>query len=134
MLYLSKIAILSLALGLLCNFSFASVLYDISLDTSGLISHPAGPFSVVVVFNDGEGYGDANNSIAINGINFGTGSALGGPFLFGGATGSLGTGIAITDSALFSIFSEGFIPGLQLSFGRPSAWEGHRKAIGRPSA
>jgi hypothetical protein len=67
-------------------------------------------------FVDGSGIGDANNTVTVGNVNFGGGSALGGPIVFGGATGSLETEVTITDSSFVSIFSEQFTPGQKLSF------------------
>ena len=47
---------------------------------------------------------------------FGGGSALGSPFVSGGGSGSLETGITIVDNSFLSMFIEQFAPGLQLSF------------------
>jgi hypothetical protein len=105
--------------GLLLVFPHAAMadqIFNVTLNTMPLVGHPAGPFSVFLVFTDGDGIGDANNTATISNINFGGGSALGGPILFGGASGSLETGISITDSSFLSFFSEPFSPGSQLSF------------------
>jgi len=91
-------------------------IYNVTLDTSPLVGHPAGPFEVLLAFTDGSGIGDANNTVTLSGLDFGGGSALGSPIVFGGASGSLETGISITDTSVISFFEEGFNPGLQLSF------------------
>ena len=39
----------------------AQVTYNVSIDTSGLIGHPAGPFSIDFLLLDGDGV--ANNSL-----------------------------------------------------------------------
>jgi hypothetical protein len=80
------------------------------------VGHPAGSFSVLFVFTDGNGIGDANNTITVSDITFGGGSPLGSPLVFGGAAGSLGAGVAITDSSFLSLFLQSFAPGMQLSF------------------
>jgi hypothetical protein len=105
--------------GLLLVFPHAASadqIFNISLNTTPLIGHTAGPFSVVLVLTDGDGIGDANNTATISNINFGGGSALGSPAYFGGASGSLAMGILITDSADLSFFLESFSPGSQLNF------------------
>lgn len=94
----------------------ANTIYDVTLDTSPLIGHPSGPFYVQFLFSDGSGIGDANNTVTVSNFNFGGGSALGGPAVFGGASGSLTDGIAITDSAFLTLFAEPFTPGLHLKF------------------
>jgi hypothetical protein len=91
-------------------------LYDVTLDTAPLVGHPAGPFYLELAFTDGSGVNDANNTVTLSNINFGGGSALGGPVVFGGASGSLETGVTMTDNSFLSLFSEQFAPGLKLSF------------------
>ncbi|MGA2717256.1 MAG: hypothetical protein ABSG41_29620 [Bryobacteraceae bacterium] len=91
-------------------------IYNVAVDTSALVGHPAGPFYVELAFTDGSGIGDANNTVTLSDFDFGGGSALGSPLVFGGATGSLETGVSITDSSFLSIFDEQFAPGLQLNF------------------
>ena len=88
----------------------------ITIDTTPLLGHPAGPFWVYFAFTDGSGVNDANNSVTISNVSFGGGSSLGGTIVFGGASGSLGTGVTLTDTSFFSFFGEAFAPGLQLSF------------------
>lgn len=88
----------------------------VTLNTTPLLGHPAGPFSVFFEFIDGNGIGDANNAISISNVSFGGGSALGGTFAFGGASGSLESGVTITDNSFLSVFSERFAPGLEFSF------------------
>jgi len=91
--------------------------YNISLDTSPLIGHAAAPFSLNFQFNDGQGTGDANNTVSLNNFTFGTsGSAVGVPSLTNGASGSLGSGILLADSSFFNSFVQGFTPGSALSF------------------
>jgi hypothetical protein len=94
----------------------STVSYDVTLDTAPLVGHAAGPFYIQLAFTDGSGVNDANNTVTISNASFGGGSALGSPLAFGGAGGSLQTGIAITDSSFLSVFIEQFAPGLQLRF------------------
>ncbi len=99
----------------LCGSAVADT-YNISLDTSPLVGNPAAPFSVLIEFIDGNGFGDANNTVTITGAGFGGGSALGSPVVFGGASGSLETGVTIADTSFLNLFSEQVSPGLDLSF------------------
>jgi hypothetical protein len=99
----------------LCETAVADT-YEVTLDTSSLVGHPAGPFYVYGTFTDGTGIGDANNTVTMRDFIFGGGSALGSPIVFGGASGSLEAGVTITDSSFFSFVVEQFAPGLQLSF------------------
>src|SRR5438067_1451243 len=89
----------------------AAAIYDFSLDTSPLIGHAAGPFSLAFQFNDGSGAGDANNTAILSAFQFGAGSATGAPTLFGGATGSLSSLVTLTDSSFFNAFTQTFNPG-----------------------
>ena len=73
-------------------------------------------FYIELTFTDGSGVGDANNTVTMSNINFGGGSALGCPLIFGGAGDSLETSVTITDGSNNSLFSEQFAPGLLLSF------------------
>jgi len=116
MLRLLKTFFFVCALSPMCQTVSADSIYNVTLNTAPLVGHPAGPFYVEWTFTDGSGVGDANNTVTMSNINFGGGSALGDPLVFGGASGSLETGVAITDSSVLSLFSEQFAPGLQLSF------------------
>ena len=111
-----KTALVLCASCALCQNARGDMIYNVTLNTSPLVGHPAGPFYVELTFTDGSGVADANNTVTISNVNFGGGSALGGPLLFGGASGSLETGVTITDSSVLSLFSEQFAPGLSLSF------------------
>src|SRR4051794_1904888 len=105
---------LFLAIPSLCG---AAAIYDISLDTSPLIGHTASPFSLAFQFNDGSGLGDGNNTSVLSAFQYGSGgSAAGSPILFGGASGSLTSGVTIVDNSFFNAFIQPFVPGSLLSF------------------
>lgn len=110
-----KAALFASAFFVFCQTATADII-NVTLDTTPLMGHPAGPFSILFVFTDGDGIGDSNNAVTINNISFGGGSALGGSFQFGGASGSLAGGVTIDDSFFLSLFSEAFVPGNQLTF------------------
>jgi hypothetical protein len=116
MLNILKTALFVGAFSALCQIAIADEIYNVTLDTAPLVGHPAGPFYVEFAFTDGDGYGDGNNTVTASDFDFGGGSALGSPVVFGGATGSLETGVTITDTSFLSLFDEQFAPGLQLSF------------------
>lgn len=116
MLNIVRIAFFIWAFSALYQKASGGMIYNVALNTAPLIGHPGGPFSVQLTLTDGSGVADANNTLMLSNIQFGGGSALGAPILFGGASGSLGTGVRITDSSLDSLFSQKFAPGLQLSF------------------
>lgn len=86
----------------------------VSLDTSGLMGNPAGPFYIDFQFNDGTGAND--NLVSITQINLGGGTVLGPAALFGGVSGDLLSGISLTDSDPFNEFFQPFSPGTFLSF------------------
>jgi hypothetical protein len=95
----------------------ASQLYSVSLDTSPLIRHSARPFYLEFQLNDGSGTGDGNNTVTLSNFQFGSGgSAADNPVKEGDATGSLTTGVEITDNDFFNSFYEEFTPGTLLSF------------------
>src|SRR5215471_8433421 len=90
--------------------------YAVTVNTAGLVGHPAGPFSVLLALTDGSGLADANNSITVTNADFGGGNGLGSSVLFGGANGALETGLTITDTSPLNLFSEAFSPGQFLRF------------------
>src|SRR4051812_14509523 len=104
------------ALSALCQTAVAGAQYQVTLDTLSLVGHPAGPFYVYVAFTDGSGIGDVNNTASLSNFTFSGGSALGSPLVFGGANGSLATGITITDNSFVNFLVEQFAPGLHLGF------------------
>jgi hypothetical protein len=117
MLNILKTAFFVWAFSALCQTAAsAGMIYDVTLNTAPLVGHPAGPFYVQFAFTDGSGFGDGNNTVTASNFGFGGGSALGSPVVIGGASGSLETGVTITDTSFLSIFNEQFAPGLQLSF------------------
>jgi hypothetical protein len=116
---MSKFAILIISLigtSIFCQSAAAGTLYNISLDTSPLVGHPAGPFYLYLEVVDGSGVGDGNNSASLADFNFGGGSEVGSPFSFGGATGSLGSKLTLTDTSDVNFFTQQFTPGKSLSF------------------
>lgn len=102
----------------LASAASADLQFRVQLDTSSLISNPSGPFTLDFQLNDGSGLGDANNWATISNISFGGGSATSGTdFTIGGASGNLGSSVALIDSnSLLNDFTQGFTPGSWLSF------------------
>lgn len=91
----------------------AGQLYSVTLDTSNL----TGPFYVEFQLNDGSGTNDGNNTVELSNFQFGGGGPVGSlTTLTGGTTGSLTTGVVITDSSFFNEFIQQFDPGSILSF------------------
>jgi len=100
----------------LTGFSWAETIYDVSLDTSPLIGHPAGPFALEFQFNDGSGTGDANNVISISNFSLSGGKLTGPPQANGGASGDLSSLVTMTDSSFFNQYVEAFTPGTLMNF------------------
>jgi len=95
----------------------ASLIYNVSMNTSPLIGEAAGPFSLAFQLIDGSSAGDANNTVILSNFLFGVGgSASGSPTVFGDATGDLSSGITLTDSSFFNALAQSFNPGSSLSF------------------
>lgn len=86
----------------------------VSVNTTGLIGHPSGPFYLDFQLNDGTGAND--NHVNISAINLGGGTPVGPATLFGGASGDLLAGITLTDTEPFNEFYQQFTPGAWLSF------------------
>ncbi len=116
MLRISKIVLFVFVTISVQTMAIAQTSLSLTLDTTSLVSHPAGPFYFGLAFTDGSGIGDANNTIMVSNVSFGGGSSLGNPNTFGGASGSLESGITISDSSSLGWFFELFAPGNQLSF------------------
>jgi hypothetical protein len=112
-MYLSKIFLLAIITG---GLSLGDIIDTVTINTSPLIGHSAGPFALELQFNDGNGTGDANNTAVLSTLMFGGGSVSGTPSVFGGVTGDLGSSITMTDSSFFNQFIQGFSPGISLSF------------------
>jgi hypothetical protein len=94
--------------------------FNVSLDTSGLIGHSAGPFYIDFQLNDGSGdFAVGVNIATIGSFMFGlNGRPSGTPNLFGGAKGDLSNTVTLMDDAHFNNeFFQQFIPGTVLSFG-----------------
>lgn len=94
----------------------AQLAFQVKVDTSGLTYDPANPFYLDFQLNDGAGWGNANNHAVISNFNFGSGMALDPASTFGGASGDLGSWVALTDSSAFNEFFQPFAPGDWLSF------------------
>jgi hypothetical protein len=86
------------------------------LDTTPLVDHPAGPFSIVVSLTDGSGLGDGNTTVRMADIDLGGGAALQDVALVGGASGDLQAGITLSDSASPTLLAQSFMPGTRLRF------------------
>ncbi len=94
----------------------ASVLYQVTLDTTPLIGKTAGPFWLSFQLSDGSGTGDGNNAATLSHFVFDGGSEAGPPITVGSVFGDLSTEVLLTDAALPSFFAQPFLPGSLLHF------------------
>jgi len=94
----------------------AQIAFNVSVDTSALSGSMASPLYLDFQLNDGAGWGDANNTAVISNFKFGGGTAVAPAVTSGGATGTLGSWVTLTDSAAFNEFYQGFSPGAWLTF------------------
>jgi hypothetical protein len=94
----------------------AQVAFAITVNTTPLIGHAAGPFYLDFQLNDGAGIGNGNNTAVVNGFNFGGGAPLGGATVFGGVTGNLSSSVSLRDTSPFNEFFQAFTPGTSLKF------------------
>jgi hypothetical protein len=87
---------------------------SLSLDTSGL----SGTFEIAFILTDGSGTGDANNTILIDNVAFGGGSAgaVDPALTTSGASGSFASAVTITDSEFFNAFAQMFTAGTRMTF------------------
>jgi hypothetical protein len=123
---LNQNSLMLLALGLVlgwCSAPLANAqttpptLYHVTIDTSLLAGHPAGPFFLQFTLTDGSGTGDANSTVIVTNFNFGLdGQESGEPDTLGGVSGDMSLGVTLTDSAADNEFVEGFLPGVILTF------------------
>ncbi|MEO5913171.1 MAG: NF038129 family PEP-CTERM protein [Luteolibacter sp.] len=91
----------------------ASVTYYVNVNTSALVANISAPFSL-----DFQLTGSAGNTATVSNFNFGGGSATPGTEnTFGGASGSVGSTVVLSDASNFSNeFFQEFTPGSTLSF------------------
>ena len=96
----------------------AAFLFNVSLDTSPLIGHPAAPFSLDFQLNDGSATGDRNNTAFLSNFQFGNGGMAGpgSPTLIGGAAGNLSSTVTLQDTRFLNEFFQPFTPGTLLCF------------------
>src|ERR1051326_4363182 len=90
--------------------------YSVTVDTTSLMGHPAGPFTAAFVLTDGTGFGDGNNTVTLSNFSFGGGSPSGFPSALSGSAGSMATHVTLTDTLHPVFFLEQFTPGSNLSF------------------
>jgi len=113
--YARVVALLCVGAGF-AGFGQAANTRMITVNTSQLVGHPAGPFSLAFQLTDGGGTGNASNTVTVSRVQFGGGSASESPVSTGGASGSLAASVTLTDSAFVNYLYQPFVPGSQLTF------------------
>jgi hypothetical protein len=92
----------------------ADLMFNVSLNTAGLIGHAAQPFYIDFQFN---GRGPGYNTVTISNISAGgPGGPSTEPHLVGAATGSLSTTVVLRTGGFHSEFFQGFNPEQLLTF------------------
>jgi hypothetical protein len=92
--------------------------FQVSLNTTPLIGHPAEPFSIFFSLLDGSGTGDGNTTVTLSNFAFGGGGAPFEPASNGpGTSGDLTSSVTLNDSDPVSDdFSQEFTQGTQFNF------------------
>ncbi len=111
--FFSALGILAL---LTSTVARGQLMFDVQLNTSALAGHSAAPFYIDFQLNDGAGEGEGNNTAILSNFTFSGGGAVGSSMTFGGASGSLGSSVTLTDSSAFNEFIQAFTPGALLAF------------------
>jgi PEP-CTERM motif len=111
-----RTTIAAAALLLLGLPAHADLSFHVDLDTSVLVGNANAPFALFFQLDDGQGIGDANNSVVLSHFTFAGGSGTGGATLDGGASGALASGWTITDSSFFNAVTQSFTAGNTLGF------------------
>ena len=94
-----------------------SISFRVQVNTAPLVGSPLAPLFLDFMLTDGSGSLAVPNSVVVSNFNFRGGAVVGAPTLTGGASGSLGTSIALSDSAnFFNELFQPFTPGGSLSF------------------
>ncbi|MBZ5489495.1 MAG: NF038129 family PEP-CTERM protein [Acidobacteriia bacterium] len=94
----------------------ADTLVTVTMDTSQLVGHPAGPFYLAFQLTDGSGAGNSSTMAVLSNFQFGGGASSGSPTLMGGASGDINSSVTLSDSSFLNFFSQQFTPGSTLTF------------------
>ena len=90
---------------------------NVSLDTSALIGHAAGPFQLDFQLIDGDGSGIANNTVTLSELSFGAGGGFSGSASLSGSALVQPDGtIVLTDADYVNSFTQEFTAGALLQF------------------
>lgn len=93
----------------------ADIIARVSLDTTALIGHPAGPFLLDFQLNSG-GTPGVINTASLTEFQFSGGAAIDPAILSGDVTGSLESHVTLTTSQPFNDFMQQLTPGASLAF------------------
>lgn len=91
--------------------------FKVTVNTAPLVGSPLSPLFLDFMLTDGSGALAGSNTVVISNFQFGAGGAVGSPTLSGGASGSLGASVTLSDTAnFFNELFQQFTPGSFLSF------------------
>ena len=112
------VAVICCGLALVCQAACAadSSGLQVSVSTSALIGHPAGPFSLAVALTNGDGLASGSSTVKLSNFKFGGGKPLADSVTVGGANGSLETSVTLTTTSFLGLFVESFAAGTRLEF------------------
>jgi hypothetical protein len=94
----------------------AQFLYHVTMDTTQLEGHPAGPFSLQFTFLDGSAGGDGSSGVLVTNFNFGANGDVEGNAEDDSSAGDLLSGVTLTNTTPECDFSEVFDAGSTLTF------------------
>ncbi len=95
-----------------------SITANVTVNTSGFVGS-ADTFELFFQLNDGSGSGDGNNTVSLSNFAFGaggSGGAVDAVNSYGAYSGTLASGLSMTDSQAFNAVAAFFTPGAQLTF------------------
>lgn len=94
----------------------ADITYHVNVNTAGLIGSPSAPLYLDFQLFDGTGLGNGSTTVSVSNFNFGGGSSAADNFGTGGVSGSLDSGLTLTDLSFYNEYFQGFTPGSTLQF------------------
>src|SRR5262249_39931481 len=106
----------AIAILVVASVSACGAGYTVTIDTSALKNHRAGPSSLQFQLTDGSGGGDGNSRVTLSRFAFGGGGSARTPVPLGSATGALDGTVTLTDSEFINQFTQQFTAGDTLTF------------------
>lgn len=94
----------------------ADTVDQVTIDTSAANAGGSGQAELIFSLTDGNGTGDANNTVTLSDLSFGAGASLDPAVDTSNVTGTLGTTVSMTDSTFDSSLGILFNPGGTVSF------------------